>query len=177
MTPTPDTPPTPEKTDALDPSATPGPAAAPAAEAPAPAPHPPGPAVSAVAPPPPVGPAPSAPPAPTGRSRAWRPFLAGAAAVLVVVAAFGGGFATGRSTAPDGDRLTVELPAGWGELPGPGGGAAQPSRPGEDGARGGPPDLGRSGRDTDATTGGTGTGDAGASSDGASGDGRSGTTG
>lgn len=176
MTPTPDTPPTPETPDALDPSsATPGPPAAPAAEAPAPASQPPEPAVSVVAPPPPVGPAPPAPPVPTGRSRAWRPFLAGAAAVLVAAAAFGGGFATGRSTAPDGDRLTVELPAEWRELPGPGGGAAQPLRPGEDGTRGGLPDLGRSGRDADATTGGTC--DAEASSDGASADGRSGTRG
>lgn len=183
MTPTPDTSPTPDAPEAPDtaldtasdampdamPNAMPDAQAAPdtapdaeAVRAPA-APPPPGPTATAFAPPPPVGPAPFPPPAPARRSRLGRPLLAGAAAVLVVAAAFGGGFATGRSTAPDGDRLTVELPADWRELPGPG--AAErdgglPSLPGDGGTRDGLPDLERGGRGTDETTPGTGTGDA-----------------
>lgn len=94
-------------------------------------------------------PSPDSPPAPPAH-----PVLTGAAAgVLVAALAFGGGFAVGRSTAPDSDRMTPELPADWrelpdgGELPGGGrfpGGDGMPG--GEGDTEGGLPDLERGGQ-------------------------------
>lgn len=159
MSTTPHTPAAPEP--ATPEPATPEPADPQLADAAAPAAPPPVPGAPAPFPPPPPPPTGADGPTSDGAVRSRRrlaahPVLTGAAvAVLAALAAFGGGVAVGRATAPDTDRLTVELPAGWrerleGRLPGA---DDVPALPGG-GEGGGLPDLerGRPGAGDDGST-------------------------